>query len=53
MAQINAMGAKRIVGINEVPPDYAFIQEVMDTPESPMARGVIPNSRISPTTTQR
>lgn len=40
MKQINAMGGDRgIVGINEaIAPNYALIQEVMDTPESPMAK---------------
>lgn len=40
MEQINAMGGdKGIVGINEaIAPDYAFIQEVMDTKDSPMAK---------------
>ncbi len=40
MEQINAMGGKNgIVGINEaIAPEYAFIQEVMDTKDSPMAR---------------
>ena len=40
MEQINAMGGEKgIVGINEaIAPDYAFIQEVMDTKDSPMAK---------------
>lgn len=40
MEQINAMGGKKgVVGINEaIAPDYAFIQEVMDTKDSPMAK---------------
>ena len=40
MEQINAMGGKKgIVGINEaIAPNYAFIQEVMDTKDSPMAK---------------
>ncbi|MEZ3558890.1 MAG: histidine-type phosphatase [Duncaniella sp.] len=40
MEQINAMGGKKgIVGINEaIAPNYEFIQEVMDTKDSPMAK---------------
>lgn len=40
MEQINAMGGKKgIVGINEaIAPNYALIQEVMDTKDSPMAK---------------
>lgn len=40
MEQINAMGGKKgIVGINEaIAPNYEFIQEVMDTRNSPMAK---------------
>lgn len=40
MEQINAMGGKKgIVGINEaIALNYAFIQEVMDTKDSPMAK---------------
>ena len=40
MEQINSMGGKKgIVGINEaIAPNYLFIQEVMDTKDSPMAK---------------
>ncbi len=40
MEQINAIGGKKgIVGINEaIAPNYEFIQEVMDTKDSPMAK---------------
>lgn len=40
MEQINAMGGKKgIVGINEaIAPNYALIQEVLDVPNSPMAK---------------
>lgn len=40
MEQINAMGGKKgIIGINEaIAPNYALIQEVMDTKDSPMAK---------------
>ena len=40
MKQINAMGGEKgIVGINEaIAPNYEFIQEVMDTDDSPMAK---------------
>lgn len=40
MEQINAMcGKKGIVGVNEaIAPNYALIQEVLDVPNSPMAK---------------
>ncbi len=40
MEQINAMGGKKgIVGVNEaIAPNYALIQEVLDVPNSPMAK---------------
>ena len=40
MEQINSMGGKKgIIGINEaIAPNYEFIQEVMDTKNSPMAK---------------
>lgn len=40
MEQINSMGGKKgIIGINEaIAPNYEFIQEVMDTKDSPMAK---------------
>lgn len=40
MEHINAMGGKKgIVGVNEaIAPNYALIQEVLDVPNSPMAK---------------